>query len=112
MGKVMLKKAEAEALEIAIKTAITHGVGKTDIIEWKVNDLFSGDEEPLNRLDLDTIIRALYVGYEVESGPEEKVLEYYQSLYTGREFSAEWHKAVAITKTLDLLNVQIQGINC
>jgi hypothetical protein len=65
--------------------------------------LWDGDRAPLNELDLDTVCRALYQGYEIEMDPEEKVLEYYLKNY---------HAAPVIEEVLNILNVQIKGVNC
>lgn len=58
----------------------------------------------LNGLDLDTLIRALYIGYEVELTPEERILEYYQA--------TQWvQEKDAITFVLETLNIKIKGVN-
>jgi hypothetical protein len=109
MEKVLLSKKDAEALESALEL---NGGDKASVVQWHSRDLWEGDRSQLNDLDLDTVCSALYVGYEIEQGPEEKIIEYFQSLDTSREFSEGWHKSIAITKTLNLLNIQIKGINC
>jgi hypothetical protein len=109
MNKVMISNEEAAALESALEV---NGGDKANVVHWHAQDLWDGKRAPLNDLDLGTVCTALYVGYEVEAGPEEKLLDYHQSLDTSREFSAEWHMSLAVTKTLNLLNIQIKGINC
>jgi hypothetical protein len=78
--------------------------------------LWDGDRAPLNELDLDTVCRALYVGYEVEDGPEEKILKQYQEQ---NEFKSKFPKTEyhdghldGIRITLDVFNIQVKGINC
>jgi hypothetical protein len=109
MGKVMLSVEEVKALESALEM---NSGDKAGLVHWHAQNLWESNRKPLNDLDLDTICQALYVGYEIEASPEKKVMDYYKSLNTSREFSAEWHKSLAVTKTLNLLNIQIKGINC
>jgi hypothetical protein len=110
MNKVTILKEAALALENALE-----GVNgdKESVSQYHATGgLWEGKCQALNDLGLKEINIALYVGYEIEPGPEEKVLVFYRSLNPSREFSAEWHMSVAVTKTLNLLNVQIKGINC
>ncbi|WP_284037427.1 hypothetical protein [Neobacillus sp. 114] len=109
MEKVLLSNQEAEALKSALEI---NGGDKAHVISWHSQDLWSDKLAVLNDLDLNTVCTALYVGYEVEPGPEEKVMDYYQSLDTSREFSADWHKSIAVSHTLKLLNIHIKGNNC
>lgn len=110
MEKVMISKEEAEALESALEIS---GGDRANVSQYHgVQGLWTEKREALNDIDLETLNVALYVGYEVEKDPEEKVIEFYQSLDTSREFSADWHISIAVTKTLDLLNIKIKGINC
>ena len=101
MKKVLLSKLEAEALESALEI---NGGDKANVVQWHARDLWESKRAPLNDIDLDTVCRALYVGYEVEQSPEEKVKNYYN------DFTAGYEKAI-IVNTLNLLNIQIQGIN-
>lgn len=109
MDKVMLTQEEVKALESAL--TLSDG-DKAHVVQWRATELFDGERAPLNEMDLNTVCRALYVGYEVEESPEDKILKFYKSLDTRREFSADWHVSLAITKTLNLLNIKIKGINC
>jgi hypothetical protein len=102
MKKVMLTKAEVEALESAVRNSDDD---KQSIVAWKVTDLFTHDEEPLNRMPLETIIKALYVGYEIEQSPEDLARDFYNSVV----IHGNGH---IIRHTLNLLNIKISGINC
>lgn len=66
----MLTKKQAEAIESVLRTQEECGYDKSNIIDWKVTDLFAGDEEPLNQLTLETVIVAIYIGFEIEQTPE------------------------------------------
>jgi hypothetical protein len=102
MEIVKLSREEVEALESALEV---NGGDKSSVIHWHAQDLFDGVRKPLNNLDLDTVCRALYVGYELEPGPEEQVLKIY-NFYRDNGFARE-----VIEEVLSALNVEIQGIN-
>jgi hypothetical protein len=105
MNKVMISKEEAVALECALEI---NGGDKASVVQWHSQDLWDGKREVLNNLDLDTVIRALYVGFEIEPSPEAKVREYYVNmLFANGETYAE-----IIKHTLDLLGTKVEGINC
>lgn len=64
--------------------------------------------ENLQYMNPDDLIRALYVGYEVEQTPEEKVKDYYDSQ---KYHIDEDHAEYAIRNVLDILNIKIEGVN-
>ncbi|MBT2727875.1 hypothetical protein J7E63_13090 [Bacillus sp. ISL-75] len=104
MKKVLLTKEQAEALE----NALEHCEEKAGVIENHVRDLWSGKRELLNRLSLETITVALYIGYEIDKSPEEKIFNLYQ-------FYSEWNNPspkALIKNVLDILNIRIKGVNC
>jgi hypothetical protein len=114
--KVLLTKEQAEALDSAVKSS--RGFNE-EIIKWKVNELFSDEEAPLNHLQLDTLIQALYIGFEVEPSPEEKITKIYkeaQGFYKKyiAEASGSFHagQLEGIRITLDLFNHKVKGVNC
>jgi len=103
LEKVMLSKQEAEALEAALEL---NGGDRSGVSQYHgVKGLWEGNRKPLNDLDLETINCALYVGYEVEESPEEKVKEYYDYLLVP-------DNKMIVKATLTLLNIYIKGINC
>jgi hypothetical protein len=118
MGKVMLAKEEIEALESALEIS---GGDKANVVQWHSTNIWDGKQAPLNDLDLDTVCTALYVGYEIEVGPEEKIRAYFlesEKLHT-KFYKEENPKHLYIKGTIDgikdtlnLLNIQIKGINC
>ena len=68
--------------------------------------------------NFDKILTALVNGYEIEKSPEEKVREYYDATLESMAVSdtiSEHHESYGITlgirKTLDLLGIQIEGVN-
>jgi hypothetical protein len=102
MEKALLSKKEVEALESALEV---NGGDKASVVHWHSQNLFDGERAPLNDLDLDTVCSALYVGYEIEPGPEEKILSFYEAN------AKNCHIEFAVRQTLKLLNIQIPGIN-
>lgn len=81
--KVKLTKEQADIIGDLIsegKSTIVHTIAKHSVNSrgWNKKNL-----EPLNGIPLDTLIRALYIGYEVESTPEEMILNEYLRSDTG-----------------------------
>jgi hypothetical protein len=106
LEKVKLQKEVAEALEFAKSK-----VSKEDIVRWHVDHIWTDDEKPLQSLSLDHLITALYVGYELEVSPEEKVKEYFLNHLKLED--QVYHNGVlnGILKTLELLNIKLKGVN-
>lgn len=114
--KITLTKDQSEALESALDL---QGCNKANVVEWHATNLWDGKRKALNGMPLDTLIRALYVGYEVEPSPDEKIAQKYkelQGLYTIRmcESNGGFYagKLEGIRFTLDTLNVKVKGVNC
>jgi hypothetical protein len=113
MDKVKITRKQAEVLETELKSSHIQG-DKSKFVKMYVN---LGDDDweqgyPLTCLDKDTLIRALYIGYEVEETPEDKVLKYFKSLKSGEDWeTANYQNACGVVMTLDLLNIKIEGIN-
>jgi hypothetical protein len=106
--KVLLTKEQAEALESSLDL---QGCKKADVVEWHATNLWDGKRKALNQFPLDTLIRALYVGYELEMSPEEKVREFFEAV-NGGEFSYNAGIRKGIIQTLELLGKKIKGVNC
>lgn len=61
----------------------------------------------LNGMPLDTLIRALYIGYEVEQTVEEQLKDYYESIMRYDHIEeAEVFKSV-----LNIIGMKVKGIN-
>jgi hypothetical protein len=103
MNKVMISKEEAVALESALEVG---GGDKSNVVQWHAKDLWDGNRAALNNLDLDTVCAALYVGYEIEPGPEEKILDLYK-FYSDNGIASE-----VIEEVLGIFEIPIKGINC
>lgn len=101
MEKVLLSKEAAKALETALE-----GVNgdKESVSQYHATSgLWEGKCQALNVLGLKEVNTALYVGYEIEAGPEEKVIEYYEQHIQFRG---------AIREVLNLFSIEVKGINC
>lgn len=107
--KVKLPKDVAKALETVISNPFHSRREEVVRIHARDSKIWSEDCIPLNGIPLDTIIHALYIGYEVEETPEEKVREYYmkQTRHGNLIDSPDY----VIRHVLDLLNIQIEGVN-
>jgi hypothetical protein len=112
-----VSKEVAEALE-KVKEDQKNNFAR--IVEYHVEESpeWSSELAPLNSLSLDSMIRALYIGYEVEKTPEEKIKELFDSYgpqLTG--FRAGHHEPddervqMGIKLTLDKLGMKVEGIN-
>ncbi|MEK4970740.1 hypothetical protein MKX29_24350 [Cytobacillus sp. FSL R7-0696] len=120
MDKPKLTAEQAKALE-ALRNVWSSGgkfLGGRQIIKEKLDGGWTvPDFAPANSIDDDDFIAALYIGYEIEQSPEEKLREYYvcqeQSYHdsVGTERIEHLAKVVAIRNTLAILGIQIEGIN-
>jgi hypothetical protein len=77
MEKAKLTKEQAEAIKSALKEMHT----PSTVIDYHCTKgtAWFQEREPLNKLNLDTLIRALYIGYEVELTEQEKINELWKS---------------------------------
>jgi 1,2-phenylacetyl-CoA epoxidase catalytic subunit len=67
-------------------------------------------------MDEETLIKALYIGYEVKETPEDKVREYFKTTANSQgnsqyEVGYNLGSRNAIMETLNLLNIKIEGVN-
>ncbi|MEG7333299.1 hypothetical protein [Bacillus sp. 0102A] len=90
----------------------------SDLLRLHAKDCWGKEYSCLNDLDLMTLAAALVNGYEVEKTPEEKVREYFESLWSDYcdsddpfiEVACESARA-AVKETLNLLGIKIEGVN-
>jgi hypothetical protein len=61
---------------------------------------------PLRNMGLEKFTRAVFVGYKPEKTPHEKLLDLYNNLHPQDVIRRE-----NIIKTLDILGIQIKGVN-
>jgi hypothetical protein len=101
--KVLLTKEQAEALESAFEIC---GGSKANVVDSHITEIWDGKQAELNKVDLNTLCTALYVGYEVEPGPEDRVLEIYNSHPTSG------YTRKVISEVLDAYDIKVKGINC
>lgn len=121
MEKVILKKEHADAIEFALNTErLAYYKNPDELLKSHIRSKCFLDEMfPLRSIDHITLAKALYVGYEVEQTPEEKLLNYFSCLKSkinsneGNEKSLATMKgeAVGVQLTLAILGIKIKGIN-
>lgn len=115
MRKIILSKEQAEAIKLAIAD-----YGSDQVMDEFPNGFkWAGSLAPLNELHASELARALYIGYEVEQTPEDRLHEYYMHIEKMKSkyglFSEErmryLSEEVGMRKTLDILGITIEGIN-
>ncbi|TCJ00438.1 hypothetical protein [Cytobacillus praedii] len=103
MEKVKLVKEVAEVFE---KAKLNYE--ERDIIRRAASGGFPLEYKRLNGVLPETIVKAYYFGYEVET-PEEIVKEMFDNYKNLGEIGR--HVVIAIRKTLNAYNIKINGIN-
>ncbi|QDX94630.1 hypothetical protein EEL30_21550 [Brevibacillus laterosporus] len=116
MGKVKLPKEVAEAVEWLIK----NGYSK----EWIAREHLKNPRDwcngavELRGLELDILLKALFIGYEVEMTPEEKLYQLYKEyedkyLTSSKDELSQKYNLICqgIEIAVDKLGYKIGGIN-
>lgn len=112
---VKLTKEQAEALGNARQ--IWEDSEMVEIHASSGKCRWSENSQALESLSLDTLIKALYIGYEVEQTPHDKVRELYNEIdkaYTHTfpdATSLRVFAKQAIKTTLDILGEEVEGVN-
>nr|MDH3082642.1 hypothetical protein [Bacillus subtilis] len=112
--KPTITKEQAEVIQIFMDG----DKEKSDLLRIHAKDRWIEEFSCLNELDIMTLATALVNGYEVEKTPEEKLREYYESLWSDYcdsddpfiEVACESARA-AVNETLNLLGIKIEGVN-
>ncbi|AFJ62018.1 MULTISPECIES: hypothetical protein [Bacillati] len=117
--KPTITKEQAEAIEELRLRLSDEGI----LLSYTNDSLTVGDNKSgcLYNLDLLTLATALINGYESEPTPEEKLRDYYEHInrsrderYVAGDIEAKRHNAGVLTgirNTLDLLGIEIEGVN-
>jgi hypothetical protein len=109
---ITVSKNVAEALD---KVKEDHVNNFERIVEYHMDKFpeWSYELTPLNSLSLDSMIRALYIGYEIEKTPEEKVKELYGSYHVGAMSGERYDEGAqdAIERMLEIIGMKVEGIN-
>jgi hypothetical protein len=103
MTKVKLLKDVAEVFEKAKSI-----YEERDIIRRAASGGFPSELRRLNGVLPETLVRAYYFGYEIET-PEEIVRELFDNYKDLGDVGK--HVVIAIRKTLTAYNIKINGIN-
>lgn len=123
MEKVKISKEVADAIRLWL---LNHEESsKAEFIRVFTYDKGEWWEEykALNKIDLDTLIRALYIGYEVDLTPGDRLLKLYNKV--GKEYDDEYDKEdsdceklrclssyrIGIRDSVNILGIKIVGIN-
>jgi len=119
MEKVTVSKEVAEAIGFQLSRR-----SKSDLLDAKAKHIncggyFLNSSAVLNDVSLETLAKALYIGYELEKSPEVMVREYYEGLIaseealesignSGAQFRQGWQ---SVRETLHILGIKIEGVN-
>lgn len=110
----MEKVKVSQAIANAIEDTRSNGFSDESIISAHAimpNNWSLKENKALNGMSLDTLIRALYFGYEIEQTPEEKILDEYnwrKPLNCGVE-GGMYREGMKFV--LNALNIKIKGVN-
>lgn len=120
MEKVTVPKEVAEAIE----GLRDQGTTISNIFRMVEHGVFVEEVHPITkhfRNDLDELMRALVIGYQVEQTPEEKLREYYDNIKrlsekahaeADHDYESEMlSEMLGIKTTVDILGISIEGIN-
>ncbi|WP_102271345.1 hypothetical protein [Cytobacillus massiliigabonensis] len=115
--KVTLPREVAEAIE----SLRNRGESDQDIVTYGIERYSFSDAGIIysyGKTNFHELMSALVNGFEAEKSPEEKVREYYEHVkqeyfeaVDGRERREYLGKYSAVKTTLDLLGIQIEGVN-
>lgn len=111
MEKVKLPREVAEAIESL--RSMDFKLTNWDIVYAFANSK-SGEYPALIEFankEFDTFLQALVNGYEVDESPEDKLREYYNFCKMSCVGETEANIMTAIERTLNLLNIKIEGVN-
>lgn len=122
-NKPVLTKKQAKAMEsiqLMLEMASYHPwQSKADVVDFKLRRLdFHAERSAADTISDDDFIKALYIGYEVEETPEDKVREVYRtakeveiSMRT-EKFQMKWEGVQqGVKETLKALGITIEGVN-
>lgn len=107
--KVMLTPKQAKKLQ---SFNLSNEKNRVECILDHVDNLGKDDFWRLRVPDLSTedLIKAIYIGYEVEKTPEEKLVDYFSRMDNDTA-DASALIAKGIYETLKILELKVEGIN-
>lgn len=119
MKKPVLTKEQAQSMD-AIIARIENPKedlvfeSRESVIQYKFGPYtFSVERSAANTMSNDDFIAALYLGYEIEKTPHEKLREYYGNLDRRplAVTSYDWYEARGIERALAILGIKVEGVN-
>lgn len=119
MNKPKLSEEQAKALE-ALKDIWRddESYGRRQLVKEKLSGGWSdSDLDSANSIDDDDFLAALYIGYEVEQSPEDKLRGVYSAHKKNAGMTSGYGHGLhagyvdGIETTLSILGIQIEGIN-
>ncbi|MBE7896021.1 hypothetical protein G7L40_21045 [Paenibacillus polymyxa] len=110
MDKVILTKAQAQVIERLLK----RGCAREELVHDHIlSGEYSEENKALSDMTPDKLIRALYIGYEVEQTMEERMLAHFKE---PKGYLAEYDTENVIyrkgmAKALEIAGIKVPGIN-
>jgi hypothetical protein len=109
METIILTKPQAAALATVKRD---YGNEIESLVNYHVNHVWTSEHlQPLNELDLNTLLEAYFKGYKIELSKEEQILEIYTRIENeeGDEFHAGMLEGIKLV--IRVLELKIKGIN-
>lgn len=111
MDKAKLTAEQAKAVEVAMERLSKESIISAHVRfsdKWDRHDHVTS----LNGMPLDTLVRALYIGYEVEKTEDELLLEAFNRgiKHDDRPETRSAFRA-GIKEALEILDISVSGIN-
>ncbi|MED3976150.1 hypothetical protein P4639_22390 [Priestia megaterium] len=111
--RVELTKKQIDAIEHAMLNHSLYKDNPAKLVEdhAKIKGQCSSHNSlgALSSMNLDTLIRALYVGYTLKKSSVDLVRDYFNDL--DADYTADNAKRHAVIATLDILGIKIKGVN-
>jgi len=107
MGKIIVTQEQAEAINSCKKDDMDRG----EAIRHHINTWCAPPNRCLNELSLDELVRALYVGYEVEEKFEVGDKVFYRTMDTGMHTIIDMQAGICnLRGSVKLTNVETSSI--
>ena len=111
MEKVTVKREVAEAIEFQLMGRSAEEIVCSKATQLKGCGEFTNSSAVLNDISMETLVRALYVGYEVEKTPKQELVEIYR-YYRKEAYSPDMTAyADGIARAVNTLGISIEGVN-
>lgn len=109
MDKVKLTQLQAD--EIAYHLQLHTNLEILRMWRGVVKSKWSNGDPLELKIDEETLIKALYIGYEIEQTPEERIQAIFRKHEGGLENTLAWEFQQDIIEILNAVNFKVEGVN-